>query len=43
MKKVLVAALLIFAAFDLGPSRVEAQTLKAGITSKTLFYLPFWT
>lgn len=42
MKKVFITVLLVFAAFDLGPSRVRAQTLKAGITSKTLFYLPFY-
>jgi NitT/TauT family transport system substrate-binding protein len=42
MKKVFITVMLVLAAFDLGPSRVGAQTLKAGITSKTLFYLPFY-
>ncbi|MBI2357549.1 MAG: ABC transporter substrate-binding protein [Deltaproteobacteria bacterium] len=42
MKKVFVTALLVFVALGVGASQGSAQTLKAGITSKTLFYLPFY-
>jgi len=40
MKKVLSLGLLCFV-FLFAPS-VSGQTLKAGYTSKTLFYLPFF-
>lgn len=42
MKRLFITVLLVFAALSVGSFRAGAQALKAGITSKTLFYLPFY-
>jgi NitT/TauT family transport system substrate-binding protein len=42
MKLILGVVLLWFSAVFVGASTATAQTLKVGMTSKTLFYLPFY-
>src|SRR3970040_2634950 len=42
MKRFLVLVLLLLSAMFLGVSLAPAQSLKVGMTSKTLFYLTFY-